>query len=34
MMKRIVEICCGSLEDAVIAQRAGADRIELNNAVF
>jgi copper homeostasis protein len=33
-MKRIAEICCGSLEDALIAQKAGADRIELNNAVY
>lgn len=33
-MKRIAEICCGSLEDAITAQKAGADRIELNNAIF
>lgn len=33
-MERIAEICCGSLEDALIAQKAGADRIELNNAMY
>lgn len=30
----IAEICCGSFEDALVAQKAGADRIELNNAMF
>ncbi|KAI4452903.1 copper homeostasis protein cutc [Holotrichia oblita] len=30
----LVEICCGSLEDAIVAERAGADRIELNSALF
>jgi len=34
-MKHIlVEICCGSCEDAVISQAAGADRVELNSAMF
>ncbi|CEG28739.1 copper homeostasis protein CutC [Bacillus sp. B-jedd] len=33
-MTRIAEICCGSLEDAIHAQNAGADRIELNNAMY
>ncbi|MEH7238825.1 copper homeostasis protein CutC [Bacillus sp. JJ1562] len=33
-MNRIAEICCGSLEDALIAKEAGANRIELNNAMF
>ena len=33
-MTRIAEICCGSLEDAVIAEKAGAHRIELNNAMY
>ncbi|OCA83138.1 copper homeostasis protein CutC [Bacillus sp. FJAT-27225] len=33
-MKRIAEICCGSLEDAINAQNAGADRIELTNAMY
>lgn len=32
-MGKIVEICCGSLEDALISQKAGADRIELNSAM-
>jgi len=30
----LIEICCGSYEDAAIAQAAGADRIELNSAMF
>ena len=34
MKKIIMEICCGSLEDAVIAEAAGADRVELNSAMF
>ena len=34
-MKRIaIEICCGSLEDVVVAESAGADRVELNSALF
>jgi len=34
-MKRVLmEICCGSYEDVVIAESAGADRIELNSALF
>lgn len=33
-MERIAEICCGSLEDVLIAQKAGADRIELNSAMY
>ena len=32
-MKKIVEVCAGSLEDCLIAQSEGADRIELNNAI-
>lgn len=32
-MKRILEICCGSYNDALSADRAGADRIELNCAL-
>ena len=33
-MKRIIEICCGSYEDALAAYRVGAKRIELNSALF
>lgn len=33
-MVNIAEICCGSLEDALIAEKAGCDRIELNQAMF
>ena len=32
-MEKIVEICCGSYEDAYNADRAGAKRIELNSAL-
>lgn len=36
MMKRkvLLEICCGCLEDAVLAEAGGADRIELNSGLF
>lgn len=30
----LLEICCGSAEDAVEAARGGADRVELNNNLF
>jgi copper homeostasis protein len=30
----IVEVCCGSIDDAIEAQKAGADRIELNSSLF
>jgi len=34
-MKRItMEICCGSCEDVIIAESAGADRVELNSSLF
>ena len=32
-MNKIIEICCGSYEDALAAYRAGAKRIELNSAL-
>lgn len=36
MMKNkvLLEICCGCLEDAVLAEAGGADRIELNSGLF
>lgn len=33
MMKRIIEVCCGSYDDALQASLGGADRIELNSAL-
>lgn len=30
----LIEVCCGSVDDAVIAQEAGANRIELNSCLF
>lgn len=33
-MEKIVEICCGSYEDALAAYRGGAGRIELNSALY
>ncbi len=32
--KVLIEVCCGSVDDAVEAERGGADRIELNSAIF
>ena len=29
----IKEVCCGSLDDAILAEEAGADRIELNSCL-
>lgn len=33
-MNKIIEICCGSYEDAINAYRGGAKRIELNSALY
>ncbi len=33
-MEKIVEVCCGSYEDALAAYRGGARRIELNSALY
>ena len=34
MAKVLLEICCGSAEDAIVAAQNGADRVELNNNLF
>ena len=34
MMKYLLEVCCGSVEDVLEAQRGGADRVELNSCLF
>ena len=33
-MDKVLEICCGSYEDALAAYRGGAKRIELNSALY
>ena len=33
-MEKIIEVCCGSYEDALNAYRGGAKRIELNSALY
>ena len=33
-MKRLLEICCGSFEDVKTAWQNGADRVELNSALY
>jgi len=32
--KILIEVCCGSVDDAVEAERGGADRVELNSSIF
>lgn len=32
--KILIEVCCGSVDDAIEAEKGGADRVELNSAVF
>ena len=32
--KILIEVCCGSVDDTVEAERDGADRIELNASLF
>jgi len=29
-----IEVCCGSVDDAIEAERGGADRVELNSSLF
>jgi len=33
-MPVLIEVCCGSVEDALEAQAGGADRVELNSSLF
>ena len=32
--KVLIEVCCGSVDDAVEAEKGGADRVELNSSIF
>jgi copper homeostasis protein len=33
-MSRLFEVCCGSIDDAILAEKAGGDRIELCASMF
>jgi copper homeostasis protein len=33
-MRVLIEVCCGSVDDALQAQDGGADRVELNSSLF
>ena len=33
-MEKIIEVCCGSYDDALASYRGGAKRIELNSALY
>ena len=32
--KILIEVCCGSVDDAVEAEKGHADRVELNSSLF
>lgn len=32
--KILIEVCCGSVDDAIVSEKAGADRVELNSSMF
>ena len=34
MKKYLLEVCCGSVDDVLQAEKAGADRVELNSCLF
>jgi copper homeostasis protein len=34
MNSYLLEVCCGSVEDVLQAERGGADRVELNSSLF
>ena len=34
MKKYLLEVCCGSVEDVLQAEKGGADRVELNSCLF
>ena len=34
MSRILMEICCGSADDVIQAEKGGADRVELNSNLF